>query len=217
LIAFKQRHRPLDFKNNTSKMLEFWDEIISPFSECELTQAKDKLVALSGIAKAMQKSLLGSQYLGGLWRFEPEKQLLWSIRDATQNNGKPTRRSPYYRAPSWPWVSLDGTIGILNRDNFLFRPYPEIEILEATTQPLGLDPVGQVKSASIRLRGPLITLSIRRRFSRKPYDAQHDAQVNGRWFKVSFCKPHIDEPVQHLHCLPVQKGRVIFLSYVTAK
>jgi len=64
-----------------NKILRFWAEIIYTFSQCQLTREEIKLVALSGIAKAVQKHLSNNQYLAGLWRQELDENLLWLIGD----------------------------------------------------------------------------------------------------------------------------------------
>lgn len=48
---------------------EYWDRIVSEYSCAELTYSRDKLVALSGLARALAvvfKHSLG-RYLAGLW------------------------------------------------------------------------------------------------------------------------------------------------------
>ena len=204
LIAFKQRHQPLDAASDMSKTLDLWAEIICTFSECKLTWEEDKLVALSGVAKAIQKNFSGCQYLAGLWRLDLEKHLLWSIKDAKQSDGKPSMHSKQYRAPSWPWASVDGKVEVMIRGYYSSDP-AEIKIVEVVIEPLNLDPTGQVKCGSIPVIGPLTTLSTGTKVYRKYCETLYYMKVNGQWeFCSNAFKPDVDGPPRSLHCLPVQ-------------
>ena len=50
-------------------------ELISLYTAASLTEAEDKLVAISGIAQRMQR-ILDDEYLAGLWRKDLPHQLL---------------------------------------------------------------------------------------------------------------------------------------------
>jgi hypothetical protein len=62
------------------QLIGFWESIVSIHSQCDLTFEKDKLVALSGVARAM-KVPMGCDYLAGMWRTELERNLLWSVNN----------------------------------------------------------------------------------------------------------------------------------------
>ena len=61
-------------KDNWRKL---WPGIVGTYSACELTYTSDKLVALSGVAKLMERAL-DDQYCAGLWRNTLVTQLFWS-------------------------------------------------------------------------------------------------------------------------------------------
>ena len=113
---------------------------------------KDKLVALSGVAKIILGKFPGLAYHAGLWGHELEYRLLWHSLGGSN-------RPQSYRAPSWSWASIDGSIspGAVPK---VPHASPVAEILEAVTKPLGADPTGQVESGFIRLVGPFMTFSI---------------------------------------------------------
>lgn len=76
-----------------------WDSIVRRYTSTELTYpGKDKLVALSGVARAIG---LKDLYLAGLWRGDLQRQLLWSS-DRTSN-----RMPVDYQAPTWSWACLN--------------------------------------------------------------------------------------------------------------
>jgi hypothetical protein len=55
---------------------DFYD-VVEQYTECQLTDVKDKLPALSGIARRYQK-LTGDQYFGGLWKHSIAHGLAWN-------------------------------------------------------------------------------------------------------------------------------------------
>lgn len=130
-----------------------WSRIIIAYTACGLTFSKDKLVALSGVAKVMA-GIFRDNYVAGMWRRHLERDLLWTVRnkrvDATQ--------SSIYRAPSWSWAAVDGEVlpGALNArsSNFL------IEVLEVDLDYAADDTTGVLKGGWLRLRGVLKRLAL---------------------------------------------------------
>lgn len=90
--------------------LEIWARIVEVYSKTELTFANDKLIALSGIAKAVSP-LMGAPYVAGLWGKRLESQLLWRIEPVFVHSDRrfehPSVRPREYRAPSFSWASVD--------------------------------------------------------------------------------------------------------------
>lgn len=92
-----QQMRKLEFLQG------WWADVVHFYTSANLTFARDKLPALSGIARRIH-SQKGGQYLAGLWRDERiEAQLCW-------RNEQPRERPTTWRAPSWSWASVDGPI-----------------------------------------------------------------------------------------------------------
>ncbi|KAF5868230.1 putative heterokaryon incompatibility protein [Botrytis fragariae] len=125
-------------------MLEWkWHQIVKLYSAANLTYGKDKLPALSGIAKS-EFDEHDDQYLAGMWREKIEEQLCWGL---TENNAS---ERPLWRAPSWSWTSIDGQVawpesyhGSLN--------IRYAHVVDAGTTPYGHNPFGQVIDGFIRL------------------------------------------------------------------
>lgn len=186
----KHAHGPLSRYNSFSDAINLWESVVRTFSVCRLTMPNDKLVALSGIAKAIQGQFPDMEYLAGLWKCELKEQLMWRV----VNNGV---RPPAYIAPSWSWASLNGTISYqYNLEGDLSC----IEILDAFVKPLGADPTGQIENGFLRVVGPLMTLSI-------PGPLDDDWHVplliNGhRGIATGFFPDIRDDRSDHLHCLP---------------
>lgn len=78
-----------------------WKHIIGAYTRCDaLTKEPDKLVAVSGVAKAFSK-YLECEYYAGLWDRFLLWDLLWDVEGKRQ-------RLQSYHAPSWSWASFDG-------------------------------------------------------------------------------------------------------------
>jgi hypothetical protein len=72
-----------------------WREIVSTYSALKLTFEKDKLPALSGVAKEMFRSRPGDEYLAGLWKNSVLDDLCWSFRGDEGSGLRPSAwRSP---------------------------------------------------------------------------------------------------------------------------
>lgn len=84
-----------------SNLVDYWARLKRWYSRCNLTNAGDKLVALSGVARAIQNET-GDQYFAGLWRRTLARELCWSATNP--------RERPEYRAPSWSWAAVDGPV-----------------------------------------------------------------------------------------------------------
>jgi hypothetical protein len=90
-------------RNKTPLETAKWLNIVRVYSECSLSFASDKLVAIAGMAKLLDTSL-GSEYLAGLWKQDLEHHLLWKARGSS-----PTAKDTM-QAPSWSWASTDARV-----------------------------------------------------------------------------------------------------------
>jgi hypothetical protein len=107
-------------------MYERWNRIVEIYSKTQLTNASDKLIALSGIAKMMFDQIRG-QYVAGMWLRYLECQLLWRV-DPVYENGRfysESRRPPSYRAPTFSWAAVDAPQGVnfspISEGDLLFK------------------------------------------------------------------------------------------------
>ncbi len=108
-----------------------WYQLIRAYSRRQLTYAKDKLPAISGLAQKV-RDLTSDKYVVGLWASDLPRGLLWF--GSSESSG--LDRVEPYRAPSWSWASVDGPI-----------EWPVIEDSETTGR-------GQPKVVYTRLRFP---------------------------------------------------------------
>ncbi|KAE9369875.1 HET-domain-containing protein, partial [Stipitochalara longipes BDJ] len=122
-----------------------WSYIVRDYASRRLTYAKDKLPALSGLARYISHTRPGDSYLAGLWKSELPSNLLWGVLKGV--------RPSIYRAPSWSWAALDGEITVFS-SIYTSTAY-SCEVLNASTTLSGVDLFGQVSAGMITLRGQL--------------------------------------------------------------
>jgi hypothetical protein len=135
-----------------------WYDIVREYSRCKLTFETDKLVAISGIARAMQQCQHGSEYYAGLWSRGMTHQLLWRVdipNTWLQNPTPEPRRNIAYLGPSWSWASVQYPV------NWNVQTYGANSQFHATIDTVditysGLDQYGAVSAASMHLRCELL-------------------------------------------------------------
>ncbi|KAF4629849.1 hypothetical protein G7Y89_g8298 [Cudoniella acicularis] len=122
-----------------------WSLVVETYSRCQMTFEHDKLVALSGVAKALQEET-GDEYLAGMWRKEISLQIDWR---PDRSFGGNIKRPLVYRAPSWSWASVDGPVRIRGGA----RPGERvcIQVLHARIVPKGANIFGEVSGGILRL------------------------------------------------------------------
>lgn len=134
-----------------------WRAMVEKYTTCTLTEEQDKLIAIQGLVN-IYKPLRDDNYLAGLWQKQLPSGLMWTTRNGLQANGEPTYRPKTYRAPSWSWASVEGTIQIFPEASpEEWRWVDLCQVLETKTTPLGEDTTGQVSDGYIKLRGRLLS------------------------------------------------------------
>jgi hypothetical protein len=132
-----------------AKPQEYWRAIIEPYSATCFTNAGDKLIALSGIAKKVA-SITGDTYVAGFWRKHLEEQLLWRLQSGDSRE-ELLPRSSHYCAPSWSWASIKGRIAY---DFWVGVPMSmhveDVQLTYATK-----DSTGRITSGWLDLKGNL--------------------------------------------------------------
>lgn len=142
------------FKNNAS-----WYDIAEDYSERSLTKQSDRLVALSGIARATQKFYPGATYVGGMWSALLPSSLLW--RNAWRKDPEPAQPGTdhfEYIAPSWSWASVRCTITFddcypRSADDHLTQ---NLKIEKMVGIPKHKDQYGALEYAALVLSGALL-------------------------------------------------------------
>ena len=132
-----QEMRELEF------LQQWWACVVHLYTSAHLTFSRDKLPALSGIARRIH-SQKGGQYLAGLWRDEKiEAQLCWRVED-------PRTRPKTWRAPSWSWASVDGPISYLpTQEGICDDSYAHV--VDASVTPVAGDVFGELSAGALRI------------------------------------------------------------------
>ncbi|KAK4170819.1 heterokaryon incompatibility protein-domain-containing protein [Triangularia setosa] len=88
------------------RTLRVWYEWVASFSRRNLSNAKDKLPAMAGLASRLQAAT-SATYVAGLWKEDIHIGITWSAQRSESlkrlQNG----------APSWSWASVEGTLDFL--------------------------------------------------------------------------------------------------------
>ncbi|KAF8454835.1 heterokaryon incompatibility protein-domain-containing protein, partial [Kalaharituber pfeilii] len=87
------------------QQLEFhksWYEMVERYSIRNLTEQKDKVMAIAGVGDFIQHCS-GLKFVAGLWEEILPFNLLWTLE------GSPDKR-PSRSVPTWSWASVNGTI-----------------------------------------------------------------------------------------------------------
>jgi hypothetical protein len=145
-----------------------WPLVVALYSEAQLTYSKDKLIALSGVARQFQQ-ILNDQYVAGLWRNELLRQLCWRVIRTKSSADQIISNIPY-RAPTWSWAAIDRpitwslycTIDITS-DEEVYEPL--IEIIDVDLVFVGLDKLGQLQDAKLHVRtNKVVKIAVLRSF-----------------------------------------------------
>ncbi|KAF3803851.1 hypothetical protein GCG54_00008353 [Colletotrichum gloeosporioides] len=134
-----------------------WCELLGYYTKCQLTKSRDKLVAISAIAKETKSFLkpLGEEtrYLAGIWEAKLPEALAWRVHPDSVCGRRPVD----YRAPSWSWAAVDGKIRSStkspNSDSLA-------EVMSAETTLLTDDETGQVTDGAITLQAAVLPATI---------------------------------------------------------
>ncbi|KAL1603655.1 hypothetical protein SLS60_005243 [Paraconiothyrium brasiliense] len=134
---------------------ELWKYVVEVYSRTNLTFARDKLIALSGIAEQFSRATK-CDYVAGMWREHLESQLLWQVNEDYQDGifANPACRDEL-RAPSFSWAAIDSPYGVTygeatdygtDRQKQLLFEVRDCEIdLEDPENPFGLIKAGQLQ------------------------------------------------------------------------
>ncbi len=169
-----------------------WQAAVSDYSRTNLSHPSDILLAVSGIAKNVQKATEWT-YVAGLWREHLIINLGWKMEHPEN-----VKRCEKWRAPTFSWASVtpksEGQSYItyepmrylwdgLKEGNTRQRTDIYAEDVDTYCEPDGPDPTGMLKSAYITLSGTLIKATLRHLPKKKAWDI---TLVQGELLEPSF-------------------------------
>jgi hypothetical protein len=158
-----------------------WLAIVEKYTECGLSKKEDKLVALAGVAKAVQmlSNLPEEDYLAGLWKGDLARDLLWHV---TSTGTRPSG----YQAPSWSWASVEGAV-VFNNSGARSSDSPlAVEILDAYVDSGNKGPFGVLKGACLKVAAPIFQVSLHdQNMTAGGHPSPQKLAINGRAYSKS--------------------------------
>ncbi|KAF7556026.1 hypothetical protein G7Z17_g1699 [Cylindrodendrum hubeiense] len=92
--------------SEANQMIEFnksWYEIVGRYAGRNLTKHSDKIPALLGVADFIKKST-GRKFVAGLWEDCLRLNMIWNVK------GIKSTAKLQIAAPTWSWVSINGSV-----------------------------------------------------------------------------------------------------------
>lgn len=136
-----------------------WYDMMEDYTSRSLTYDSDKLLAISGLASAIEATKDRPTYAAGLWIDDIVQCLQWRtvhVREKIPFAEEYLfpKRSETYRAPSWSWASIDqgityGTFSPTNHPPDILLP----KVVEFGTVAAGKDPHGNISDGFLLLSG----------------------------------------------------------------
>ena len=120
---------------------DLWYMLVHKYTIRNISFPKDKLLAISGLAKLFARTS-SLTWAGGIWKEHMPLTLLWRVYKAEPY-------STIYCAPSWSWASIEGLTLLPNRED-----YDDIgarvvaEVVHVECKAVGDDPFGFLSDAS---------------------------------------------------------------------
>ncbi|KEY74393.1 hypothetical protein S7711_07299 [Stachybotrys chartarum IBT 7711] len=110
---FAATNTPLRRLSSAQDAFRMWQRHVVEYSTRCLSFPSDKLPAMAGLAQFFHK-IVGCAYVAGLWLDNLIDDLTWCRQGPLHES--PVEATPTtYRAPSWSWASVDGSIEYFGR------------------------------------------------------------------------------------------------------
>jgi hypothetical protein len=132
-------------KDKSNNPVADWQYLVAEYSALKFTRRSDLLPALAGIVQYHAQFRKDDQYVAGMWKNSLVEDLGFCSRDGSVSDPD---------APSWSWTCLRGPI-LFNH----IQRSPTIEVTQLNFDRTSPVNVGQVKNASIKLRGSVISIA----------------------------------------------------------
>ena len=176
-----------------------WQRIVERYSKTSLSQAKDKLIAMAGIAELMSHHI-GGRYVAGLWEEYLASQLLWRVETVYQHDKfqYPGRRPKQYRAPSFSWAAIDAPQGVrcceTKKQDVLL-----ITVENVAVEHQGTNRFGQVKEgASLEVSCQLLNIRMEKKVRPVQDDSIYTWSVEEHWMPpetTTHASVYLDSPL----------------------
>ena len=139
----------VDLASTTRK----WLEVVQEYTARSLIYHRDRLPALSGVARTFQE-ILRDKYRAGLWWSDLARGLLWSTQPKEAGPTPPVMTLSHNRlnCPTWSWAAVDSAVWWLVQSK-LRKPLDlDFQLLHCTMETTGIGPFGNVLRGNIVLK-----------------------------------------------------------------
>jgi hypothetical protein len=138
-----------------------WYNAVQEYSSRQLTFDKDRLPAIAAIAQQIWRLRPNDEYIAGLWKSTLLFDLMWYRSEDSVDQGR-CEPEPHIRMPSWSWASIRGAVEwpwfLESEYDPPGRPLDGVAVSNITREYHGSAVSGEIVTASILLRAPLINL-----------------------------------------------------------
>ena len=139
-----------------------WTRLVASYSDLNLTYAKDRLVAVAGMARLYHNHSQGSlgKYCAGLWEQSLAHDLIWRRTWPFDSLARSTNTCDTYPAPTWSWAYSDGPVvwGIDLGSCEEYQDERMLDVVKVDVRPVS-DPFGAVRKGHIRLVGCMVRIA----------------------------------------------------------
>jgi hypothetical protein len=97
------------------QLYKSWKAIVEVYSMKKLSLMTDRLPTISGLVELVSNRL-GAEYHFGVWKNQTRGLLMWKHLGRIAGGKPEYKRQAKYRAPSWSWASVDGSVKFLEVD-----------------------------------------------------------------------------------------------------
>lgn len=146
----------------------YWDSLVESYSARSVTNAEDRIFAISGVAERFADIIPG-RYIAGNWERMMPKTLFWRSHTLSKSD-RPTE----YQGPSWSWISIRDEIAFQANNNCMCTVL-SIEYELKTAGAL----YGALSSATLHIKGP--ALSVEWQYTRQGQTSKED--LSEFWWK----------------------------------
>jgi hypothetical protein len=140
-----------------ARLMQAWEMLVELYSRTAFTHRDDVLPALGSLARVFQAARPGWTYVGGMWKEQMRRGLMWVPLAPRGGDGqiavrtnKQSRPGLGELAPSFSWAARMGRMRYMAGE---YAGKVEFEVVSAVTKPAGDDPYGDIAGCELTLRG----------------------------------------------------------------
>ncbi|KAF4336919.1 hypothetical protein FBEOM_9218 [Fusarium beomiforme] len=138
------------------EVIQLWHHFIQSYSRTDFSFDRDKLPALSGIAKRVQNRF-PQGYIAGIWESAIPQGLLWTVWGREEIDAEP---SGDINLPSWCWAAAAQSIRFLFIMSFEAYRYITLQVKSWSVKTNGAQTSGQILQAKLNVFGPVKSFNL---------------------------------------------------------